>query len=85
MKISDSLEQQAYFLELNISTLDRKVNSGIIKKQEYQVKQLRKYADRFRGDMKDAVTKADNDVKKEEKYLQQSISKDDFQSSAVLI
>ena len=85
MKISDSLEQQAYFLELNISTLDRKVNSGIIKKQEYQVKQLRKYADRFRGDMKDAVTKADNDIKKEEKYLQQSISKDDFQNSSVLI
>jgi len=85
MKIGDILDQQAYFLELNVSNLDRRTDAAIIKKQEHQVKELRKLADQFRGELKDAVNKTDNEIKKEEKYLQTEVRKDDFQSSAVIM
>jgi len=85
MGISDLYEQQAYFIELNASNLDRKTNAAVIKKQEYQAKKLRKISDMIRGELKDSMTKTESEIKKEEKYLQTQVGKEDFQSSAVLI
>jgi hypothetical protein len=87
IRIGVFFSDQADLLELNSTILDGKKDKSTIEKQKHYVLKLRKASDFFRGEMKDALSSANKDIKNEEKYFQNqtSASSTSSNSSGALI
>jgi hypothetical protein len=84
IKLSEYIKQQAYFLELNIRTIEPNVgkNKDIIEKQTKIVEDMRVFATRLSGDRYTSEKQAQSDIDNEDKEMVKETDRD-FKESRI--